>query len=266
VAAILKAWDPDLSVLIGCGLLLAAYWLTHRDDLACATWFVAGVGAMLLALISPLDVIGDEYLFSAHMVQHLLLVLMVPPLLLNGITRRFTHRLLEHNSLRMIENFLGKAVVAWTVGIGSLAIWHVPALFDAALENEYIHIAEHLCFLVSATIFWWPIFGPLPEYRLSPLGTQLYLLAGAIANSLIGIWLTFASVAIYKPYLDPVDSLRLMQLFRSEWGVTPVVDQEVAGLLMWIGGGFVFVSVMTSTFVHSFAGPRLSDSSAIHRV
>jgi putative membrane protein len=266
VTAILEAWDPDLSVLIGCGILLAAYWLTHRDDLGRATWFVAGVGAMLLALISPLDVIGDEYLFSAHMIQHLLLILMVPPLLLNGITRRFARRLLEHHSLRMIENFLGKAVVAWTIGIGTLAVWHLPALFDAALENEYLHIAEHLCFLVGATIFWWPIFGPLPDCRLSPLATQLYLLGGAMANSLIGIWLTFAPVAVYKPYLHPDDSLRLMQLLRSGWGITPAVDQQVAGLLMWIGGGFVFVSVMAGAFVHSFAAPHLGDSSAIHGV
>jgi cytochrome c oxidase assembly factor CtaG len=130
-----------------------------------------------------------------------------------------------------------------------LAVWHAPMLFDAALNNEYVHILEHLCFMVSATIFWWPIFGPLPEYRLSPLWTQLYLLGGAMANSLIGIWLTFAPAGIYTPYLNPDDSLHLMELLRSGWGITPAVDQEVGGLLMWVGAGFVFISVMAASIV-----------------
>src|SRR5215472_1566802 len=91
---ILRAWDPDPSVLIGCAALLAAYWSAHRGDLARAGWFAAGVAVMLFALISPLDTLGDEYLFSAHMLQHLLLELAVPPLLLLGITSRFANRVL----------------------------------------------------------------------------------------------------------------------------------------------------------------------------
>jgi cytochrome c oxidase assembly factor CtaG len=246
---ILSAWDPDLSVLIGCAALLAAYWVAHRSDLGRAGWFIAGVGVMLFALVSPVDVIGDEYLFSAHMIQHLLLVLIVPPLLLNGIGARFARKVVECRPLGAIERVLGNAVFAWTIGIGMLAVWHAPTLFDAALNNEYIHILEHLCFMVSATIFWWPAFSPLPEVRLAPLWTQLYLLGGAMANSLIGIWLTFAPVALYTPYLYPDDSLHMMGLLRSEWGMTPAVDQEVGGLIMWVGGGFVFVSVMTAAIV-----------------
>lgn len=101
MAEILRAWDPDLSVLIGCAVLLAAYWSAHRGDfaragnLSCAGWFVAGVVVMLFALISPLDTLGDEYLFSAHMLQHLLLELAVPPLLLLGITPRFARAVLD---------------------------------------------------------------------------------------------------------------------------------------------------------------------------
>jgi cytochrome c oxidase assembly factor CtaG len=246
---VLAAWDPDLSVLIGCAALLAAYWAAHRNDFGRTVWFVAGVAVMLFALISPLDVIGDEYLFSAHMIQHLLLVLIVPPLLVSGVTQRFARRVVECRPLGAIERFLGSAVVAWTIGIATLAVWHAPALFDAALNNEYIHILEHLCFMVSATIFWWPIFAPPPECRLSPLWAQLYLLGGGLANSLLGIWLTFAPAGIYAPYLDPDDSLHLVQLLRSGWGITPAVDQEVGGLLMWVGGGFVFIAVMVAAMV-----------------
>jgi len=258
---ILSAWDPDLSVLIGCMALLAAYWVAHRGDSRRAGWFFAGVALMLFALISPLDMLGDEYLFSAHMVQHLLLELAVPPLLLLGISSRFARTVLDVGPLGHLEHVLGNPVGAWTMGIGMLAIWHVPALYDAALGNEYIHIVEHLSFMATATIFWWPVFAPLPECRIAPLWAQLYLLAGAMANSLLGIWLTFAPGILYAPYLHPSDSLHIATLLRTGWGLTPAVDQQLGGLLMWVGGGFVFLAVMMGLFLQ-WSGAAETDGAA----
>jgi putative membrane protein len=217
---------------------------------------------MLLALISPLDTLGDEYLFSAHMLQHLLLVLAVPPLLLAGITPAFARRVVECRPLGTIERCLGNPVIAWSVGIGTLAAWHAPTLFDAALNNEYVHILEHLCFMASSTIFWWPVFGPLPECRLAPLWTQLYLVGGAMANSLLGIWLTFAHAAIYAPYLHPDDSLHVIELLRSGWGLTPAIDQQLGGLFMWVGASFVFLTVMVVMLLRWFGSSEMDASSA----
>ena len=252
MVAILRAWDPDLSVLIGCAALLAAYWATNRRDLSRAGWFVAGVALLLFALVSPLDPLGDEYLFSAHMLQHLLLELAVPPLLLLAITPRFARAVIDRRALGRIERVLGNPLVAWTLAIATLALWHLPRLFDAALGNEYVHIAEHLCFMVTATIFWWPVLAPLPQCRISPLGAQVYLLGGAMANSLLGIWLTFAPASLYAPYLHPADSLHIAALLRAGWGLTPALDQQVGGLLMWVGGGFVFLAVMVVLFLQWF--------------
>ena len=249
---ILCAWDPDLSVLIGCALLVAAYSAAHLHDFDRAPWFGAGVVVMLLALISPIDVLADEYLFSAHMMQHLLLVLAVPPLLLMGITPRFARLIVGHRQLGAFERILGTGVIAWTIGVGILVLWHVPALFDAALNNEYIHIVEHLCFLVSATVLWWPVFGPLPECRFTPLWMQLYLLGAAMANSLLGIWLTFAPAGIYTLYPNGSDPLDLTEVLRSTWGLTPAVDQQMGGLLMWVGGGVVFGGLMAVKIVRWF--------------
>src|SRR3984893_1249973 len=252
MAEILRAWDPDLSVLVGCAELLAAYWSAQRGDLARARWFVAGVAVMLLALMSPLDTLGDEYLFSAHMLQHLLLELAVPPLLLLGITPRLARAVVDCRPLGQIERVLGNPLMAWTLGIATLALWHLPRLFDAALGNEYIHILEHLCFMATAVIFWWPILAPLPQCRLPPLWAQVYLLGGAMANSLLGIWLTFAPAGLYAPYLHPADSLHVAALLRIGWGLTPALDQEVGGLLMWVAGGFVFLAVMVVLFLQWF--------------
>ena len=249
---IVRAWDLDLSVPIGCAALLAAYWSAHRGDLSRARWFVAGVAVMLFALCSPLDTLGDEYLFSAHMIQHLLLELAVPPLLLLGVTPRFARTVLDCQPLGRIERVLGNPLVAWTLGIGVLALWHLPRFFDAALASECIHIFEHLCFMTTATIFWWPILAPLPRCRISPLKAQLYLLGGAMANSLLGIWLTFTPAGLYAPYLHPADSLHFAALLRTGWGLTPALDQEVGGLLMWVGGGFAFLTVMVVLFLQWF--------------
>jgi cytochrome c oxidase assembly factor CtaG len=262
MARILAAWDPDPSVLIGCALLLIAYCAAHREDLSRAGWFAVGVAVMLFALISPLDEIGDDYLFSAHMIQHLLLILAVPPLLLLGITPVFTRKILEWGSLRRIERILGNSVVAWTIGVGTVILWHAPRLFDAALNNEYIHILEHLCFMVSATIFWWPVLAPLPACRLGPLSTQLYLAAGGMANGLLGIWLTFAPAVIYAPYLRPADSLGIMESLRARWGLTAAVDQAIGGLLMWVGAGFVFVTIMVMMLLRWF-GSTAADGDSV---
>jgi cytochrome c oxidase assembly factor CtaG len=258
---ILRAWDPDPSVLIGCAVLLAAYWLAHRGDLARAKWFVAGVAVMLFALVSPLDPLGDEYLFSAHMLQHLLLELAVPPLLLLGIAPRFANQVLASRALARIERVLGNPPVAWTLGVATLALWHLPRLFDAALGGEYVHIAEHLCFMVTATIFWWPLLAPLARCRISPLWAQVYLLGGAMANSLLGIWLTFAPAGLYAPYLYSGDSLHVAARLREGWGLTPALDQQVGGLLMWVGGGFVFLAAMMVLFLKWF-GTEESDGVA----
>lgn len=252
MAEILRAWDPDLSVLIGCAALLAGYWSAYRGDLSRAGWFVAGVAVMLFALISPLDTLGDEYLFSAHMLQHLLLELAVPPLLLLGLTPRFARAVIDRPALGRIERVLGNPLVAWTLGIATLALWHLPWLFDAALGNEYIHIVEHLSFMVTATIFWWPILAPLPQCRISPLWAQLYLFGGAMASTLLGIWLTFTTTVLYAPYLHPDDSLHLAGVLRAVWGLTPALDQQVGGLLMWVVGGFVFLAAMVALFLQWF--------------
>jgi len=262
MVTILCAWDPDLSVLIGCAALLVAYWAVHRSNLSRAGWFVGGTGVMLFALISPIDTLGDEYLFSVHMIQHLLLVLVVPPLLLAGITPAFASRVIECRPLGEIERRLRKPVIAWLIGIVTLTLWHAPVLFDAALNNEYIHILEHLSFLASATIFWWPVFGPLPQSRLAPLLTLLYLVGAAIANSLLGIWLTFAPAGLYTPYLHPEDSLGILKLLRLGWGLTPAVDQELGGLFMWVGGSFVFLAVMVAVLLRWFGFSEMNASSS----
>ncbi|MEJ2292120.1 MAG: cytochrome c oxidase assembly protein [Deinococcales bacterium] len=185
------AWSPDPSVFGGSVALLVAYlaWLRGRVGPR-ALVFVAGVGVLLFALVGPLDRIGELYLFSVHMLQHLLLILVVPPLLLWGLPVDATRRLLDIGLVRRLEGVVGRPLVALPVAIVTLWAWHLPALYDVALRNESVHALEHLMFLVTATMFWWPVLTPLRERRLSPPVAMAYLFAVMASDAGLGVTLS----------------------------------------------------------------------------
>ncbi|MGC1343437.1 MAG: cytochrome c oxidase assembly protein [Candidatus Binataceae bacterium] len=259
---LLRAWDFDPSIVIGCIALLAAYAFAHRGDYSRAPWFVAGVAAMFLALVSPLDALSDQYLFSAHMLQHLILILIVPPLLILGLSEKFARSILEVPVLARIERILATPAIAWTLAMAVLWIWHWPALYDATLADENVHIFEHLCFLVTATIFWWPIFAPIARAQMEPMIAIIYLATAMVANSVLGILLTFAQPGLYSAYLHPADSLGILTMLRDGWGLTPAVDQQLGGLLMWVPGGMVFLGAIMFVMARWYSEPEVRSRTA----
>jgi putative membrane protein len=249
------SWEP--SILLGCLFLLGGYLAAVRGRFDQKTvFFGSGVLIIGVALISPLEALGDTYLFSAHMLQHLLLLLVVPPLLLLGIPPRLAQRLLAWPPANRTERILGRPWLAWLLGVGTVWVWHLPSLYNATLADETIHILEHLDFLVTATIFWWPILAPLTERRLAPLAMLPYLFAAAAASSVLGIILTFAPVGLYPAYLKPTDSLGALPLLRDGWGLSPAVDQQIGGLLMWVPGSLVYFAGIIVALVRWYGSPE----------
>ncbi|MGH7865362.1 MAG: cytochrome c oxidase assembly protein [Candidatus Binataceae bacterium] len=253
---LLTEWHFEPSIVAGCAALLVAYWLAHRRDLSRAAWFVAGVGVIALALLSPLDPLADEYLLSAHMVQHMLLVLVAPPLLLLGVTAADVDAMFGVHAIAAAQRMLGNPLVAWTVGAATLFIWHAPVLYDAALRAQWLHIFEHVSFLATGVIFWWPVVVRLPTPRLSAPGALLYLAAGALAGSVLGILITFARPGAYTAYLNPPDTRGMLALLRDEWGITPQFDQRLGGLLMWTAGAPVFLLAMLAVLARWYREPE----------
>ena len=252
----LSGWDWEPSVVVGCALLLLAYVAAVRFRVAARSlFFGAGVLVLLLALVSPIDTLGDGYLFSAHMVQHILLILVVPPLLIMGIPRELIDRLLRRTLFRKIEHVLSRAQLAWLLGVGSMWIWHWPPLYNIALSHEGIHIAEHLMFLITATIFWWPVLNPAENSRLSPLGAVIYLFSACAAHTILAILITFAPVGTYPAYLQPADTLGILPLLRNQWGLTPGVDQQLGGLLMWVPVCLIYLSFIIATMIDWYSAP-----------
>jgi putative membrane protein len=280
---LLTAWDFQPSVVGGCLALLALYAVAWRRTArlpraaACAAprsaalpgnvpceqerpglryrppLFVAGVLVLLLALVSPLDTLGDTYLFSAHMAQHMLLLQVVPPLLLLGMPSRLWRRIVAWPPADRLERFLGRPLLAWPIGVITLWAWHAPALYNAALGNENLHTFQHLTFLVAATIFWWPVVAPLRERRRLPSWAAVgYLMLGALSSSILGIILTFSPADIYPGYLHPVDSLGILPLVWGQWGLTPAADERLGGGLMWVAGGLIYLLAIVLTVARWF--------------
>ncbi|HWG36978.1 MAG TPA: cytochrome c oxidase assembly protein [Terriglobales bacterium] len=228
-------WDWEPSVVAGCALWLLACVGAARSQPWWRTLALFASDAVLLfALVSPLDTLADHYLFSAHMAQHLLLLELVPPLLLLGFPPLWARRLLQWRWAASVELRLRRPWIAWTIGFGTLCVWHLPRLYDAAVRYEGIHIVEHLLFLVSATIFWWPVLGPLPDHRMPVWQAIFYLFSRMSANLILGILVALAPVGFYTAYAHPSDALGLLTMIRRQWGLTPLLDQRLGGMLMWV--------------------------------
>ena len=239
-----SSWDWEPSVLVGTALLQAGYLVVVRSRLNRKTLcFTAGVAVMFLALVSPLDALGDDYLFSAHMLQHILLDLVAPLLFVLGTPERLVRQVLKWRVAARAERLLRHPAVAWGLGIGTLWAWHLPALYNLTLENETIHAFEHLTFLVTGTILWWPVFSPL-ETALAPLAGLVYLFLAALANGLLGAIFTIASTPFYPAYVHPPDDLHALSLIRRTWGLNPLADQQLGGAFMWVLGSLIFLGAI----------------------
>jgi putative membrane protein len=252
-------WDWEPSVVAGCAALaIGCVAVARKDGRSRLPYFLAGVLLLLLDLVSPLDMLGDRYLFSAHIVQHFLLALVIPPLFLLGTPAWFAAAALERPLPRKLERTLGQPPVSWLLGVGTMLAWHIPILFNAALGNGGLHVVQHLTFLVSGTIFWWPILGPLANRRLPALPAISYLFGACVCCSLLGAFLTFGPAGLYPAYLNPEDDLGILPLLRDSWGLDPSSDQHLGGILMWVPGCFVYLSGILSTMVRWYEAERVA--------
>ena len=212
---LLHAWEIHPSVIAGCAALVLWYFAAAPRRVRLAVPFLLGVLVLCLSLVSPIDPLGDEYLFSAHMLQHLLLILIVPPLLIAGLARERVAAWMMRAGVRRMASVLGKPVAAWSSNMFMMVIWHLPALYNSANAHTAVHIFEHLTFLVTGCMFWWPIFTPLEEERMKTGQAMMYLFGAAVVSTLLGIVITFLPVGFYKPYLHPTDELGALHLIRD---------------------------------------------------
>lgn len=247
---LLGKWSLQPSIWIGVAVLVAGYllargpWRTRFKSAqavsrAQTVSFLAGAFILLIALVSPLDEIGDLYLFSAHMVQHLLLTLVAPPLLLLGTPGWMVRPFLRYKAIAAGARVLTMPLVAFAFFNIDFMVWHLPALYEATLEHESIHIVEHLLFIGTACLNWWPILSPLDELPRLPYPAQiLYLFLAAVPSTVLGGILVFAPNVLYATY----------EAAPRVFGISAIDDQLFSGLIMAMPGGMTYLIALSIVF------------------
>jgi cytochrome c oxidase assembly factor CtaG len=235
-----SCWHLDELALGACLAAPLAYLASSRARRRIrAVPAAAALLMFVLALASPIGQLAEGYLFSAHMLQHLLLVLVVPPLALLGLAPAPKG---EGDGLASgrASRFVPRPVIAWSLGVGAMWLWHERTLCDAASQSVLVHRVQELSLVVMGVAFWWPVLGPRQETRLPPLGGVVYLFTACVACTLLGVLITFSPVRVCSVFAHPVDRLGVMPVVRDAWGLTVEKDQQIGGLLMWVPACLVY--------------------------
>jgi putative membrane protein len=237
---LVSAWDPGYVVPAACLLALSTYAVRVRArPSGRALYFVLAVALFFLALASPIGVLARGYLFSAHMLQHLLLMLAIPPLVLLGLPREDPRTPPRHAGLG--------SRVSWLAGVGAMWLWHARPLCNAAAESSSVRAIQTVSLVVMGLAFWRPILAPQRSTRLEPLAAVAYLFTACVACTILGVVITLSPVEVCSAYMHPTDTLGALPLVREGWGMSCKADQEIGGLMMWVPACFVYASAILAT-------------------
>ena len=246
-----RAWEFDPLVVLGLAVSAIFYtaglsrlWKATRVGSGIRRWhaaaFAVGWLAAFVALVSPLHPLG-RVLFSAHMTQHEILMLVAAPLMVLGRPLIVFLWALPNQTARRLSAYtkapgwqsawraISHPLSAWLIHLFALWIWHVPALFEATIDNEFVHALQHTSFLFSALLFWWAVLHGREKVLGYGMGV-LYIFTTALHNGILGAILTFTKTLWYPAYAE-----------TASWGLTPLEDQQLGGLIMWIPAGVVYI-------------------------
>lgn len=256
-----KAWDWNPGLLLGFGLAWGVYtrgllrlWeragvgrgVTRMQALA----FAGGIATLFLALVSPIDALSAE-LSSAHMGQHMLIMMAAAPLLAFGTPLPVFLQALPIRWRKMVMPWVRAATrryapgyafwqsaALWLIYAVTLWLWHTPALYGAALRHPLVHDCQHLAFLLASILFWRVLLDPMPRLRLSRGAGVMYLFTTCLHASALGIYMTLSPRIWYDAYAATA----------GRWHLSPLEDQQLAGLIMWIPGCMLYVLAAAGLF------------------
>ena len=253
------AWEPRPDVWLLVVAMVAGYWWSVtrlRPKLpgpvpvpsrATMLRFAAGVAILWLAVDWPMDRLGDDYLFSAHMVQFLLVTMIAAPLLVSGVPAWLQLQILW--PVRGLVRRAARGIVALGLFQAVLVLTHIPSVVGLYSSNSLVHFALHALWLVSGCLFWLPIFGSEPVVApMKPPLKIVYLIGATILPTIPAAFLTWTQTAFYDSYASA----------PRVWGISPVVDLQMAGLIMKLGGGFILWVVILFVFA-SWAPKAMAD-------
>ena len=225
-------------------VLYVRRWREVRASVGRLLSFLAGMALVLVALVSPVDRLAEQ-LFFMHMTQHLLLVDLAPILVLLGLTkvilRPATRRLVR---LEQAAGPLAHPVFAICLYVVVMWFWHIPPLYDAALEHAVVHVTEHITFAIAGGLYWWHLLSSIrSRKRLGGMGPVAYMVSTKLLVGLLGVGLAFAPDAIYEFY----------ETQPGYWGLSPGTDQAIGGLIMATEQSIVMGIALVFLFVRALA-------------
>jgi putative membrane protein len=262
------AWNPHIDVWLVLGSVVAIYLIwtrRHEEETGEATslrnrrLFLSGMTVLFVMSQWPMHDLAEDRWYMAHMVQHMAFTLVAAPLLVCGIPAWMWRVMLRPAPLHRAWEYVTRPVMALIVSSAVLLFTHWPAVVEASIRSEPLHLAVHTMLVFSAVIMWWPIFSPLPEIPpASPPAQMMYLFAQSLAPTIPASFLTFGHAPLYKVY----------ETFPRLLEVSPLTDQLIAGLLMKLLGGMILWGYITVIFFRWARRERVEgwDALALHDV
>jgi len=242
-------WQPSIILgtiaviclyLYGVGPVRVKYKLADEVKGSQVFSFLLGVNIIFWTLFTPLDRLADDYLFTAHMILHLLLSFAGAPLIVLGLPEWLLMPILRNQVVRRLGKFFTMPILTGVLFNANLWLWHAPPIYNAMLVSLPLHIVSHLLFIITGVLFWWPILSPMKDV-LPPLSIWkklAYLFFSDMPMVLLGAGLTFIP-PLYTRYIYA----------PRVWGLSPETDQQLGGLLMWIPGSIFFIVIVSILFL-----------------
>lgn len=250
-------WHIDVATILLIAVLVYFYHLISgfkRNEKSVLFWIA--IFFFLIAQCSPLHYLGMHFYFSAHMVSHIIILLLCGPLLVLSLKPKATSG--KSSAIKSLSVFMNKySFIGWLAGVGIMWFWHIPAIFDASFSHmksvfSIFPLLHGGTMLFAGMLFSWPLFSPYKNTHIHPLLGIVYLFTACISCSLLGLLITFAPLNTYHHYLSMNQGMNMAG--AKPWDIPAESDQQAAGLIMWVPCCFVYLSGCIYLFQKWFSG------------
>lgn len=256
-------WNFNVPAILIAAILILFHYITNGRTFNKKSYlFLGGVALYLLATLSALGYLAEYYLYSAHMIKQVIILLIVPPMLLSSTNPEFLKKIIDRPGFEKIGRIIFHPIVAWTLGVGSMWVWNIPALFLYLEKSPVLKLVQMVSLLIFGLIFIYPVFTPIKNHKLQPLQSSLYLFSACVGCTVMGIIITFAPAGIYTPYtggpvfwccsvntnltagtlLTGAGNTAVSNLIDYNWGISAYMDQQMGGLIMWVPACLVYLT------------------------
>jgi len=274
--SLLKYWHLDLMMVIFLIIIcLLYYFLGGFVNNRKSVYFFAGYILIILSVGSPLHFLGENYLMSAHMLSHVILLLIAAPLLVLALPDNRNYPQIN----RISEFLVRHPWLPWMTGVCVMWFWHIPSVFNQLFESHnslsirnsnltlnFLQNMHGISLVLAGILFSWPVVAPAPFRRIAPLNAVLYLTAACIFCSILGLLVTFAPAGIYTRYIHVDDRYGFLNMIRNENGISALVDQQMAGLIMWVPGCLIYLSASMGILLKWFREKNGKSEVWMHKI